>query len=58
MESIMKAHKCIAAFVKDMEDLGVDVDLGFIGDLTLELKPGVTVLAVIRIRLDEEAEGR
>ena len=49
----------IEAFVKDMEDLGVDVKIAMVGDpLKRELKPGVTLLAVLEMELKEDLEAQ
>ena len=59
MKSLKEVLEGIEAFKKDMEDLGVDVTVAIAGDpMKLELKPGITLLAVVQMELkDMEAEG-
>ncbi len=47
----------IEAFVKDMEDLGVDVDVAVVGDpKKLMRESTVTLLAVVKLKLEEDLE--
>lgn len=60
MKSLEEILKGVEAFVEDMEELGVDVKVSIAGDpMKLELRPGVTLLAVVKKELGEnlEAEG-
>ena len=63
MKSVQEVFEGIEAFVKDMEELGVDVKIAITGTpgdpMKLDLKPGVTLLAVLEMELKEdlEAEG-
>jgi len=57
LKSIQEVFEGIEAFVKDMEDLGVDVKIAMVGDpLKRELKPGVTLLTVLEMELKEDLE--
>lgn len=55
MKSLQDVFDGIAAFVKDMKELGVDVDIAIAGDpMKLKLTPNVTLLAVVKMKLKEE----
>jgi len=57
MKTLKEVLEGIEAFVKDMEDLGVDVELAIAGDpMVLELKPGITLLAVLKMNIGEDLE--
>jgi len=52
MKSLQEVFDGIEAFVKDMKELGVDVDITIAGDpMKLKLTPNVTLLAVVKQKL-------
>jgi len=58
MSTLEEVFEGIEAFMKDMEELGVDVQVAIAGDpMKLELKPGVTLLAILKMDLKEDLEG-
>ena len=59
MKSVQEVFEGIEAFVKDMEELGVDVKIAMAYDpLKRDLKPGVTLLTVLEMELKEDLEAQ
>lgn len=57
MKTLEEVLQGIAAFVKDMEELDVDVTLAIAGDpRDLELRPGVTLMAILEMKLGKDLE--
>ena len=58
MSTLEEVFEGIEAFMKDMEELGIDVQVAIAGDpMKRELKPGVTLLAILKMDLKEDLEG-
>ena len=58
MKTLKEVLKGIEAFVKDMEELGVEVTMALAGDPANMMRaPGVTLLAVLQLQLGEDLEG-
>jgi len=57
LKSLQEVLEGIEAFKKDMEDLGVEVDVAVVGDPSNMMRaPGVTLLAVLKLKLGEDLE--
>ena len=57
MKTLKKVLEGVEAFVKDMEDLGVEVTMALAGDPANMMRaPGVTLLAVLKMNLGEDLE--
>ena len=58
MKSLQDVLEAIAGFVRDMDALGVEVDVALVGDPSKTMRaPDCTLLAVLKMKLEEEEVG-